>query len=90
MAKIKFTSALNRFFPSLTEIEIQGSTVREVLINIEKIHPGISNYLTDDNGRLRKHLNIFVEGDLIKDRQTLNDHINADDELLIFQALSGG
>jgi len=90
MAKIKFTSALKRFFPSLTEIEIEGDTVGQVLNNIEKMHPGISSYLVDDHGHLRKHLNIFVRGDLIKDRNTLNDKVNNNDELLIFQALSGG
>ena len=90
MAKIKFTSALKRFFPSLTEIEIEGDTVGQVLNNIEKMHPGSSSYLVDDHGHLRKHLNIFVRGDLIKDRNTLNDKVNNNDELLIFQALSGG
>lgn len=90
MAKIKFTSALKRFFPSLSETEIEGRSVKEVLYNVEKIHPGISSYLMDDNGVLRKHVNIFVQGDLIKDRNTLNDLVNHNDELLVFQALSGG
>lgn len=90
MAKLRFTSALKRFFPSLTEIEIEGCTVKEVLFNIEKRYPGISSYLVDDYGGLRKHINIFVQGDLIKNRETLNDSVNQNDELLIFQALSGG
>ena len=90
MAKIKFTSALKRFFPLLTELEIEGNTVKEVLLNVEKIHPGISNYLVDDQGGLRTHLNIFIKGDMIKDRKLLNDAIKQTDELLIFQALSGG
>jgi sulfur-carrier protein len=90
MAKLRFTSALKRFFPSLTEIEIEGRTVKEVLHNVEKRYPGISAYLVDDHGGLRKHINIFVQGDLIKNRETLNDTVNHNDELLIFQALSGG
>ena len=90
MAKVKFTSALNRFFPTLTELEIGGSTVRETLHNIEQSHPGILNYLVEDNGQLRKHVNIFLKGELIKDRKTLNDAVDRNDELLIFQALSGG
>jgi sulfur-carrier protein len=90
MAKIKFTSALKRFFPTLTEIEIEGDTVRDVLNNIERIYPGISNYLMQDDGTLRKHVNIFVQGNLIENRQTLNDTVKRNDELLIFQALSGG
>jgi len=90
MARVKFTSALKRFFPSLTEFEIDGDSVKEALSNIEQRHPGILTYLTEDNGQLRKHVNIFLKGELIKDRVTLNDPVNARDELLIFQALSGG
>jgi sulfur-carrier protein len=90
MAKVKFTSALKRFFPSLTELEINGKTVKEALLNIEQTYPGMLQYLVEDNGQLRKHVNIFVRGELINDRVTLNDAVNPKDELLIFQALSGG
>lgn len=90
MANVRFTSALKRFFPALTEGYVQGNTVKETLHNIDKAYPGILNYLVEDNGHLRKHVNIFVKGELIKDRATLNDAVNAHDELLIFQALSGG
>ncbi|NOT74063.1 MAG: molybdenum cofactor biosynthesis protein MoaD [Cyclobacteriaceae bacterium] len=90
MPKVKFTSALKRFFPTLGEMQIQGSTVNEALQNINKSHPGILSYLVEENGALRKHVNIFVKGELIQDRLTLNDPINDQDELVIFQALSGG
>jgi molybdopterin converting factor small subunit len=90
MAKIKFTSALKRFFPSLTESDIEGNTVKQVLDNVEKVYPGISTYLVDDHGHLRRHLNIFINGDLIKDRLTLRDNVSNSNEILIFQALSGG
>ena len=90
MTKVKFTSALTRFFPQLTEVEIEGNTVKEALLSVEKKYPGIMNYLVEENGQLRKHVNIFLGDTLIKDRKTLNDEINGKDELLIFQALSGG
>ncbi len=90
MAKVKFTSALKRFFPSLTEMDTPGDSVKEALYHIEQQYPGMLSYLTEDNGQLRKHINIFLKGELIKDRVTLNDPVNARDELLIFQALSGG
>jgi sulfur-carrier protein len=90
MAKVKFTSALKRFFPSLTESEIAGATVKEALHNMEQTYPGILHYLIEDNGQLRKHVNIFVRGELITDRITLNDAVHPKDEVLIFQALSGG
>ena len=90
MAKIKFTSALTRFFPNLTEMDIEAGTVKEALLNVEKNYPGILQYLVEDNGQLRKHVNIFLGDELIKDRQTLCDKISQKDELMIVQALSGG
>jgi molybdopterin converting factor small subunit len=91
MPKISFTSALKRFFPDLQEeVQLPGSKVYEVLDNLEKKHPGITDYLIDEEGRLRKHINIFVDGQLIKDRQALSDDLQEEDEVLIFQALSGG
>jgi sulfur-carrier protein len=90
MARVKFTSALKRFFPTLVEVDIPAFTVKETLLQLEKTHPGILGYLTEENGQLRKHVNIFVKGELINDRITLNDVVTSEDELIIFQALSGG
>ena len=52
--------------------------------------PGIENYLIDDQRVLRKHVNIFVNGSLIKDREQLTDALTSDSEVYIMQALSGG
>ena len=90
MVNIKFTSALRRFFPLLKEQQVHGRTVKEVLYNIDKLYPGILGYLLEDNGRLRKHINIFLQGKLIEDRVALTDAIGPEQEVLIFQALSGG
>ena len=90
MAKIKFTAALKRFFPDLAEIEVSGATVAEALEKTELKYPGISEYLLDERGAVRQHMNIFVRGELIEDRETLKDRLEAKDEILIFQALSGG
>ena len=90
MAKIKFTSALNRFFPDLTEMEIHASTIQEVLIKTEQKYPGLKSYLLEEDGSLRKHVNIFINDELIHDRKALTDEVSDDNEILIFQALSGG
>ncbi|MEM6316690.1 MAG: MoaD/ThiS family protein [Bacteroidota bacterium] len=90
MATIKFTAALKRFFPDLTEIEVMGTTVAEVLQATEAKYPGITDYLLDERGAVRQHMNIFVKGELITDRTTLQDKLGESDEVVIFQALSGG
>ena len=44
----------------------------------------------DDQGAVRKHVAIFVNSQLIRDRQTLTDPIGEDDDIFVAQALSGG
>ncbi|MEQ8424508.1 MAG: MoaD/ThiS family protein [Cyclobacteriaceae bacterium] len=90
MAKVKLTSALKRFFPTLSDLHVTANNVREVLFELEQKHPGINHYLVDDQGHLRQHVNIFVKGELIKDRKSLTDSLSSKDEVVIFQALSGG
>ena len=90
MAKLKFTSALKRFFPTLEETSIQAHSVKEALDLLEAQHPGISGYLLEDDGSLRKHVNIFLKNEMITDRTTLSDKVTEQDEILVYQALSGG
>ena len=90
MPQIKFTAALKRFFPTLEEGLIEGQTIKEVLTNLEKKYPGIDDFLRDEQGQVRQHVNIFLKGELIEDEVTLLDVVGEGDEVLIFQALSGG
>lgn len=90
MPNVKFTAALERFFPNLKEEKVKGDNVAEVLNQLEIEYPGISDYIINEQGALRKHVNIFVEGALIKDKATLKDSLTENSEVLIFQALSGG
>lgn len=90
MPQVKFTQALKRFYPNLEPLDIEATTVQEVLDIIEKKHPGISSYLVDDQGALRKHVNVFVDGSMVNDRETLSDRLDTKTEVYIMQALSGG
>jgi molybdopterin synthase sulfur carrier subunit len=90
MPRVKFTRNLDRFFPGLREVTVSGTTVAEVLVALERDHPGLQAYLLDDHGALRRHVNIFVGDELIQDRTTLRDSLDPDDRVYIFQALSGG
>ena len=91
MPKVKFTTHLVRYFPTLENpSSVDGETVAEVVTNLNKTYPGLADYIVDERGVLRKHVNIFIRGDLIHDRQTLQDRVGVDDEIFVFQALSGG
>jgi hypothetical protein len=90
MPHVAFTRHLQRFFPTLAEGHVPGGTVRAVIDELDRRHPGLASYVTDETGRLRKHVNIFVGEEPIADRITLSDVVHEDDRVFILQALSGG
>ena len=90
MPKVKFTSNLKRFYPTLSASEFSGENVADVLEQINHTHPGIKDYIVDEQGKLRKHVNIFIGNVMVRDRDKLSDKLKKDDEVYIMQALSGG
>ncbi len=90
MPIVNFTAALKRFYPDLHPLSIEGQTVAEVLNQLNQIYPGITDYIVDEQGALRQHINIFIGEKMITDRDNLSDSTLNNDEILIFQALSGG
>jgi hypothetical protein len=90
MPYVSFTRHLLRFFPNLTEGEVPGATVREVIEAVEQRYPGFAAFVVDETGRLRRHVNVFVGDAPICDREALGDQVSPDDRVFILQALSGG
>ena len=91
MPSVKFTSHLRRFFPELKDgIRVEGQTVAEVVAALDSRFPGFGDYIVDERGALRRHVNIFIGDTMIDDRQRLLDPVNEDKPVFIFQALSGG
>jgi hypothetical protein len=91
MPRITFTRHLLRFFPTLVDgEEVPGRTVREVIDELDRRHPGLAAYVVDETGRLRRHVNLFVRDEPICDRETLGDEVADDDRVFILQSLSGG
>ena len=90
MPTVKFTYALRRFFPQLKDTPVTSTGLPDLLRNIDGQYPGIRNYILDEQGALRKHVLIFINGEQITDRETLSDPFGADSEIYIMQSLSGG
>jgi hypothetical protein len=90
MPTVKFTYALKRFFPGLQDTSAGGGTLTDILGEMESRYPGVRSYILDEQGSLRKHVNIFIDGVMIKDRASLSDPFPEQCEIYIMQALSGG
>jgi hypothetical protein len=89
MARVSFTGNLKRHLACPPQT-VQASTVREALDAVFEVNPPLRSYILDDQGRLRRHVNIFVNGGLIADRTCQSDAIGVSDDIYVFQALSGG
>jgi hypothetical protein len=70
--------------------ERPGRTVRECLEGVFGERPAVRGYILDDQGRLRKHVAVFVGTEMVADRDGLSDAVEPGGEIFVFQALSGG
>jgi sulfur-carrier protein len=89
VATIRFTSHLVRHRPA-PMIRAMGATVAEVLASAMADDPLLQSYVQDEQGRLRKHVNIYLDGELVRDRLRLSDPVAPQSEIYVLQALSGG
>lgn len=89
MAEVVFTPNLRRHVDCPT-VQVAGSTVREVLDRVFVDNPRLRGYVLDDQGALRRHMVVFVDGAQIADRDRLGDPVGPAAEVYVMQALSGG
>ena len=89
MARIHFTEHLARHVECPPQ-RVVGCTVREVLEGVFRSAPRLRGYVLDDQQRLRQHVVIFVDDQVIRDREQLSDSVREDSEVYVLQALSGG
>jgi hypothetical protein len=89
MAQIRFTSWLREHAPK-GPVDVTGATVGEALGALFRDEPNLRGYVLDDQGRLRKHVCIFADGERLKREAALDHRIAPQAQLYVMQALSGG
>ena len=89
MPTVSFTSALRRFLP-VPAAQVEGVTVGEALAAVFVSRPALRGYVLDDQGAVRRHVAVYVNGEPVHDRVRMTDPVGMHDEIYVFQALSGG
>jgi molybdopterin converting factor small subunit len=89
MPQIYFTPNLTRH-TTCPPRAIAAGTVAELLERYFEQWPEVRGYVLDDQGSVRKHIKVLVDGRNVLDRARLSDPLSADSEVYVFQALSGG
>ncbi|HEV2100779.1 MAG TPA: MoaD/ThiS family protein [Stellaceae bacterium] len=89
MPTVSFTPALQRFL-SVSAMQVEGMTVGEALAAVFASRPALRGYVLDDQGAVRRHVAVYVNGEPVQDRIRMTDPVGFHDEIYVFQALSGG
>ena len=89
MAKVHFTSNLRRHV-DCPSVEVVASNVHQALTQAFAKNERLKTYVLDDQGHLRKHMRIVVDGTAISDLEAFSDAVQPASEVWVMQALSGG
>lgn len=89
MAHLFFAASIQRHIP-MPERDVTACSVDEALSAAFAEEPRLRGYILDDQGGLRRHLAVFIDGKPLRDRRHLSDAVDANSRIYVVQALSGG
>lgn len=85
--KVRIPTPLRSYTAQAPNVDVDGSTVGEVLDDLDRRFPGIRFRMVDEQNQIRKHMKVFVNDEATRD---LGYSVSESDEVTIMQALSGG
>jgi MoaD family protein len=88
--EVRVPTVLQRLTGGTRTIEAHGSTVREVLDDIEQQYPGLQQHIVTDSGEILRFVNIYLNDEDIRFLQKLETAVSDGDHLAILPALAGG
>jgi len=86
VALVRLRGPLKQVAGGRPEHPLDGRTVRELLRELERTQPAVSGWILDERGRLRRHINVFVNGELGAQDTEVGD----EDRVDVLPAISGG
>src|SRR4051794_22723511 len=89
MATVRFTRNIQRHV-ECPQREVLGATLHDVLDNYFRENERARGYVLDEQGKVRQHMVVFIDGELFQDRDRQSDLVKPKSVVDVFQALSGG
>jgi len=87
---VRIPTPLQRLTNGQGEVQCNGTTVAELISDLDKNHPGVKERICDDSGKLRRFVNVFVNEEDIRFLQGDQTTIKDGDEVSIIPAIAGG
>lgn len=88
--RIQIPRVLQTYSARKSELRMRGETVRQVLDEVKRNYPELYLCICDETDTVRKHINLFLNNDVLNDRAKLDQRLAAGDVISVFQAVSGG
>jgi molybdopterin synthase sulfur carrier subunit len=88
--RVRVPTPLRKFTAGAGEIEAAGANLKDVIEDLERNHPGLRERLLDDNGQIRRFVNIYLNGDDVRFLDQLNSTVKDGDDISIVPAIAGG
>jgi molybdopterin synthase sulfur carrier subunit len=89
-ATVRVPTTLRTLTAGASEVEVDGDTLAEVITNLEAAHPGFRERLLDDEGQLRRFVNVFVADDDVRFLDGLDTKVPEGETVSIIPAVAGG
>ena len=87
---VRIPTTLRPLSGGASTVQVEGSTLSEVLSALNSAHPGFSDRLFDQEGKLHKFVNIFVADDDVRYLDWLNTKVPSGETVSIIPAVAGG
>ncbi|MFT7580039.1 MAG: molybdopterin/thiamine biosynthesis adenylyltransferase [Myxococcota bacterium] len=88
--QIKIPASLRKFVGGTDTVDVEAVNVRDALDGLETAHPGIKAKLCDDNGNVRRFINIYANSEDIRFLDNLDTTLGEGAEVQIVPAIAGG
>jgi len=85
--KVRIPTPLRSYTGDASVVDAEGSTVSDVLDDLDRRYPGIRFRMVDEQNHLRQHMKLWIGDEPVRD---LSTPVGGDAEVTIMQALSGG
>ena len=88
--KVRVPTPLRKFTQGADEVSAQGSSVKAIVEDLDKNFPGMKERICDETGKVRRFVNVYVNGDDIRFLQNLETSLKEGDSISIVPAIAGG
>ncbi|MDT8317247.1 MAG: MoaD/ThiS family protein [bacterium] len=88
--KVRIPTPLRKLTNGESEVEAKGADISELIDDLEKSYPGIKGKLCEENGNVRKFLNIYLNDDDIRFMDSLATELRDGDSVSLIPAIAGG